>query len=86
MPFVRWEEPPARAETVGRAAQRAWSELRGFLRGNPGRWALVCDDLDQWSASNASVQNLGKHGFETALRSLSNSHIVRLYARWPGDA
>lgn len=82
--ILRWEDPP---ETINGSVQRILAELRE----QPGRWALVYENLSEHVAYNRA-RYLRKGGAECAVRKADDGqrgarHPNRsVWACWPEGA
>lgn len=93
MSIIRWEDPPP-ANSTGRtnAPRRTafWRAVAAQLREAPGRWALVCDEVEWNYAGGTAGQITGGRlaafrppgSFEAITRT---AYGYRVYARYIGD-
>lgn len=87
MTDIKWEDPPA----IDKSGRGRYDDLAAALRENPGRWALVGDDL---AASTTTAINTGRlRAFMPpgAFQSRSQTHKDdprrrRIWARYVGGA
>ena len=89
MTTIKWQDPPQ--PTKGRAVSAKWLAIAATLRANPGRWALISDDMSTAMVSHINNGRLAalrpdEDGYFTA-RSSRDSTVHRsgrgdLYARY----
>ena len=80
---IKWQEPPA--ERRGRAP---WDEIAEALRGRPGAWALVGENIDASQATRIKKGGLSAFApagsFEAVTRkNEGDKHDI--YARYVGE-
>jgi predicted alpha/beta superfamily hydrolase len=88
MGILNWEAPPP--SSGGRKADRHWAEIAEELRGRPGEWALVSDDISHQAAHNIRAGRLASFrpagSFEATMRDIHQpTGRGRMYVRFVGE-
>ena len=71
---VKFEEPPARVAQRGR-----WLPVIAELKANPGRWALIAENV---ATGGISAMRKTYPGVEVRTVGNRNNRAAKVYARW----
>lgn len=92
--IIRWENPPPSrmARSKGGSRESMWDDVAEWLRAEPGRWALVRENVSKANATSANVMIYSggatcfrpRGSFEAAMRTNVDG-TYNLFARYVGE-
>lgn len=80
---MRWEDPPESRWPAGRAHYR-WDDTRQELQANPGKWALIEEDVPTYRKSNFHNLFRRKDGYQVCSRYTKDRNTISIWIRYVG--